>query len=216
MPKEIDSAALSQMNRTLGLAGGGGAAQSILDDYYVNQVIDVGPIVRRSRTIAPSEGLYGAQFSFTHAAANTQTNYIDPWSPGALIHNGYPASVPLGYDVWIVGGGGDVNTAANFSALLFGATVTNLMIGLGVNQSGAAITVGGFTNRFIASDTILTLGGIGNFISNANDQTYFKIGARIRRGQRLVLQTTSTGALIVTFSVMLALLPSGLGQDATT
>lgn len=216
MSKEIDSAALSLLNRILGLAGGGGSPISLLDDYWVNQVIDIGPVVRRSRTIAPSEGIYGMRFFLTHAGADTQAAAVNPYAPGNLAMNGYPAEVPEGYDAWLMGGYGTVDGAAAFTSLQVGSEMPAIQFGASVLQTGGVGAAVQANFPYLSSATVLNLAGIGIFFTNLAGETFLQCGYRLRRGQNLFVRTVSSAALVCNFYAIIALLPSGLGQDVIT
>lgn len=214
MGKEIDSAALTELNQVLGLAGSGGAPRTELEDGAVNLVLEILPIVRRSRAIPPSEGIFPILFLFTHAAANDQIRSIDPYAPGTNAYPPYPGTVPDGFDYWVTGCGGRVSLAANFTNCVFATIVNGSNVGIGLDQVGNMLGVGARYMPLASFNDAANLGGSDYLTSEG--LAYQHIGRRIRRGDLLSFASTSSGVLDIYFMVMGCLLPSGLGQDAIT
>jgi len=212
--KTIDSGALSILNRILGLAGSGGSQRTELEDGLVTQVLDVASIVRRSRAASGSEGIFYGLLQNTHAVANSQSSTIDPYAPGTLQWNTYPASIPDGFDVWVLGCSSfSTLTGSNFSEGILELISSERHLGWAVDQAGAAI--GGA----IALSTVLArwdIAGSFNINLTHEEQSFVKAGIRVRRGQTISFSSTSSGALTTRVAVILGVFPSALGQDAST
>ena len=212
---EIDSDALTLARRILGL-GYGGEQRAQLDDGHVSQVLDIAPVVRRSRAVRGS-GLFTCVMENAHAAANSQTSTINPYAPGALANAGFPGTVPAGFDVWIVSISGmlTVGAIANFTAGVLFQDILLDNIGMSVDQAGAAaLPAAGFTEHYMARfDDAVNEGGRSYIISEAG-QPYVRIGERLARNNAdITWATTSGGAITCVATVLLGLFPSGLGQD---
>lgn len=221
MSRDIDSDALTTMNRLLGIAGRG-SSQTELDDGNLSQVIDVNPIVRRSRTPVGSTGFYICTLTNVHSAADNETSQIDPYLPGASVApaGGYPASVDLSFDVWIAGmsiariagagqlDGGQVDLTTGSSTVFSGwgqddagdpdiSTIGTIITQFAVMNTGAA---GG--NSFAAEV------GSGLLASRAL--------VRVRRGLQIRFHSTADAAATFRLVLNIGLFPAGLGQDIVT
>jgi hypothetical protein len=210
---EIDSQALYNYKRVLGTAGQG-AGGTELDDANVTQVLDMWPIVRRSRTMANSTGIFNGAIRNIHAAANSQATTVNLYEPGALAHRGWPSEVPQGFDVWVLGaqlqrdsGAGNITggllrlTAGNTFGLGIGAPA-------GFEPSDSPILCA-FSSNLTTGPSVIAL-----YTELGTGKAVCKIGARIRRGFTLSLDTTSGASVTVRCIMTLGLFPEGLGQDA--
>jgi len=101
--KKIDSDALGDLTKALGLTGRG-APVTELTDGIVDQALEVGPIIRRGRTLAGSQGIFTAILQNEHTDAETISNSIDPYKvPAAIAIPPYPPSpMPAQFDVWLL------------------------------------------------------------------------------------------------------------------
>ena len=214
--KTIDSDALGVLTKALGLTGAGSPVTELADGI-VDQALDIVPIVRRSRTLAGSEGLFTAIISNIHTAANTLTTLIDPFRPGsALVRAPFPDIVPPEFDLWLLtvtlrrqSGTGTVNATLAFQP---GAQQQ----AWGVNDSGAQVVqqdpqVIAYWNTLVTSNT--TFGYL-----SGTSPPLIPVGMRLPRGSGAfppVLRFVSAASAIATYNVSLnfGLFPVSLGQD---
>ena len=216
MTKRIDSDALTILTKALGLTGAG-APITELNDGVVDQALDVVPIVRRSRTLGVSQGLYTAIISNIHTAGDTRTEQLDPYRPGtALVIAPFPAVIPPQFDLWLLtatlrrqSGTGTVNATLAFQP---GAHEQ----AWGVNDAGAAVVqqdmqVIAYWNTLVTSNT--TFGYL-----SGTSPPLVQIGLRLPRGTAAfppALRFVSAASAIATYNVSLnfGLFPVSLGQD---
>ena len=214
--KTIDSDALSILTKALGLTGAGSPITEIADGV-VDQALDVVPIVRRSRTLAGSEGLFTAIISNIHGAANTITTTIDPHRPGsALVVAPFPDVVPPEFDLWLLtatlrreSGTGTVNATLGFQP--------------GAQQQAWGVTDGGV--QVVQQDlqviaywnTLVTSNTTFGYLSGTSPPL-IPIGMRLPRGSGAfppTLRFVSAASAIATYNLSLnfGLFPVSLGQD---
>jgi len=216
MSREIDSAALTTLNRLLGIAGVG-SAQTTLEDGVLQQVIDVSSVVRRSRTPGTSTGYFLCPMLNDHAGADDEESQINPYTPGVLVNpaGGYPPVVRDGFDVWIVGATASRSAGAGD---LTGGVVEiehqSTDIGWGVTDTGAILTSSTPT-CFTAFAVLNTLAaGATPFAAEiGTGLLHSRAAIRVRRGQVIHWQTTSGGAMEALLILDIGLFPASLGQD---
>jgi len=215
MSKEVDSGALLLINRTLGIAGRG-SAQTDLDDGNLTQVIDVNPIVRRSKTLASFEGVYTGLLRNVHAVAGQLTSTIDPYALAVGAGAGFPDVVPAqsALDIWLIGA--CVFRLAG-AGTLDGATLetphTAAQKAFGIDDSGVAVDASGS----------ISLGHWDAILGTVNTDpattpqgnTWVPIGLRLARastGLRFISDVAGASATIQC-NMLIGVFPSGLGQD---
>jgi len=216
--KEIDSGALTLLNKILALPGAG-AQRTVLADELIWQSLDIAQVARRSLCQVGTDGIYVIAFECVHAGADTQNAVItNPYRPGTTLRfPPFPDIVGEGFDLWILGAA--VHVAAgvgNLGSAQLALTGDQSSFAMGVDQAGAAIGATSMRMPLGRWDSSATVGGAGIALQE-NGDPYVHIGLRMRRaGHSLQYNVTSTGALTSRCFVYCALLPTGLGQDAST
>jgi len=206
--REIDSTALLLANRMLGVAGPGSAATE-LEDGILNQVLDVAPIVRRSRTLGGSGGWYYALMENVHLAANAQSSTLDLYAAVGPI-NGYENPLPDRFDCWLmqascrrIAGAGDLTDG------VFSLNPAESQQGCGVDQAGAAFA--GSSNMALAVFDGIFTGGIA--INTLTNEANYKIGIRVPRGASIIWGTTAGAAATFRGELAIGVFPVTTGQD---
>ncbi len=216
MTREIDSGALLSLNRILGIAGQGSGSTE-LDDGNLTQVIDVAPVVRRSRVLGAtaSGGYWYWVQQHVHAAAGVLSSEIDFYDP-AFPQNGYPASVPKDYDVWIgsfsgrrTAGAGTLGTAR------LGIDPNSTSQCTGIDDSGAEVTNTQAQAIYEWDQLSSGVSGIPPAFQNSLTLAVQDHRAwRVPRGSTVACWTNAVGASATfLFQGWLGLFPEGLGQD---
>jgi len=216
--KIVDSQALEPVNKALGLAGSGDS-QTEITDGIVDQVLEVGPIVRRGRTLGDSQGIFRAVFRNTHAGADAQTSV---WSPYiTVVANAiapFPTPMPDSFDLWLTGAG--VRRQSGTGTVNAALMIQNVRQGFGVSQTGAFVASNGrvalaFWNQSVSVDSDVFLVSGGNF-----EWPFRKLALRIPRvseaGTRvqIMFETSSTAASEWELNLFYGMFPVALGQDA--
>jgi len=211
--KVITSTALNEVNRALGITGRGAAVTEFLDGQ-LDQVLDVGSLIRRGRSLGDGRGIFYGVLQNVHTDAETLVSQMNPYDPAVGNLNGYPAPLPIGYDVWLIGAAVDqVSGGGTLEALLFIDPPSNMQ-GWGVNDSGVAVVTGGEfpIARWNAVVTSTEEVGI-----QADGLPWARLGIRMMRGHQIdaVLRFSSTSSLTSTFNcfILMAVVPIALGQD---
>lgn len=227
MGKAIDSGALTILNRILGIAGSAtGSSQTDLDDGNLNQVLDVNPIVRRSRTQG-NTGWFYFLIENNHSGADDEVGTVDPYGIGTGGNGAvapYPIApvdggkgVPPGFEVHLIGVGLNRNSA---SGVLTGGLCSLIppatQQGFGVDDAGAQHLAGIniILARWDSINTATAAFGEGVGVT-AEGNTWIPINLRVPRGSLIRLMTTSAAAAIYTMYGVVGLFPISLGQDVS-
>ena len=185
----------------------------ILDDQNISLTLPLIPdITRRSRTQAPSTGLYSCQMQTEHSAAGSLTTVINPYAPqnpGAI----WPSDVPEDFDAWVIG--------ANI-ALVDGDIVDLDDASLEINPlddsaRGWTVSTGGGAIAGNLSFTQIAHWDQADMVDASRKKGIWRpLNLRFRRGDRLQFITKSNlaGDLDIVCAMIWALFPAGLGQDA--
>lgn len=220
MTVAIDSSALTVLRRSLGIAGTG-SGQTDLDDGNLSQVIDVVPISRRS--LAFGSGIWQFQMIFVHSNTTGRNTIFDPYEPKTAggtpsNKNGYPVIVPHGFDVWLIAMSLTTNDATDFSSVTAGIVTAATASGMNItNTNGVSTSPGGAALEFPLAhwDTtdVMTNGTIAGLTIQGD--LIARLGYRLRRGERISVDSVTDTAGTATNSVTLTLglFPVALGQD---
>jgi len=213
---EIKSDALQVVNKALGVAGTGGAGNTQLQDGILDQVLDVGALARRGRTLASRQGIYTAIMRNQHTNAESLTITTAPYNQtGANVVPPYPAPVPDRFDIWLLSAvvtqlSGSGTLTATLS--IFYAAV---QLAWGLNNSGSPVT--GATEHPVAFwDALATENTLTMALRNGARGPFAPIGVRLPRSDSTFIRFRSTSSATSIFDCLLTfgLFPVGMGQDA--
>ena len=207
---EVDSTALHQVARALGVRGLNDNA--VFQDEQLQQVVDVGPLIRRGMTLAGSEGIYIGVFQNDHAAAGVLTSTVDPYAVAGTA--GWPNPIPDNLEVWVLQCSALLVTAGD--AGVFGDGQFD------AQWPAARVAWGTPANRAMPLalyDAEVSLGSLGVSLAEIGSGEITKrLGIRIPRGVTLRWTTESTGVGTPEYRLLalVGLFPIGMGQDAMT
>jgi len=216
MARQITSESLEPLNKALGL-GAGGSQSTELQDGIVDQVLEVGPIARRGRTIAGTTGVFRVVLRNEHVGAGILSTSFQPYQPlTAGVFAPYPDPVPDTFDFYILGA--SVERVSGVGTLDEAAIrITNIVQGFGLDNSAAAVTsVSIFT---IASwNSLNTSAIVPPYGLTELREPYKTINLRIPRkgavaSPFLRFDTRAQAAALFDCVMMCALFPVALGQD---
>jgi len=211
--KKIDSDALGVLNKALGLTGRGSQVTE-LTDGVVDQALDIGPIVRRGRTAAGTEGIFVFRLRNGHTDAQSLTTIINPFNLAAGIAIApFPDPIPDLFDLWILNASVlRVSGTGTLSAALFANYPASVM---GVSKQGGGTLAIGITSHALAFWDALISENITFALLNQLGPLA-KIGIRLPRSTltQLVWATTSSATSIYDIIITVGLFPVALGQDA--
>ena len=214
MAKLVDSDALGKVQQALGITGRG-AQETELTDGILEQVIDVARMVRRGRTISPSEGIFYGVFENTHVGAGTVNAVINPYRPELALNTPpYPAVVPPQFDIWLLYASAVRTTGTGVGCALLDVQYSGQTQGWGVDQAGAAV-VQVPRIPLVSWDKTVTC-GYDFLCHGAENQPVVKLGYRFPRigTPDLTFRSTVDAEAIIHCTVVLGLFPVSLGQDA--
>lgn len=206
---KIEGPGLEGLREAIG-ATGQGSQFTELPDGVVDQVLDVGPIIRRGRTPAGSSGIFTAEIANVHVAGALVATEIDPYSAGSAV-SGYPTPIPPGFDVWLL------QSWAWFSS---GAALIDAQ--LAVNQpatrfafSGAAQAITQPIRSYhIATLSSLSIAGVTCYRSIGDGLIGARHPYRIPRGATIQWVTNNAAAAAnYRVDLLLGVFPAGFGQD---
>jgi len=212
MGRPIKSDALTELDAALGLTGSGTAVAE-LQDATVEQVMELTAIVRRSRTLAGTQGIFTGTIHNIHVGAQSRTTSVDPYAVTAGVIAPYTNPIPRGLDVWLFGcsmarisGTGTINASLDIGTSLSG---------WGIDSAGAAVTLQ--TTQIANWDTITTYGGFASGGLSTDLHVYTKIGLRLPQvagqGTALIFRTASSATSTYALSLHMGLFAASLGQD---
>ena len=206
----IESDALGELGRTLGIAGAGGT--TLLDTGNVSQVLPLEKIIRRSRTPGITGGWFHCVILNEHAGAGALSRGIDPYAPGEFAVAPYPATVRPGFDFWLLGAG---LARTSGSGALDGAVLSinpaDAQQGWGVDDSGAILlsSIDMVIARWTSFDATTTkVHGVAG-----DGSAWVPLKLRIGRGANIKLVSDVDAAADVLLQMICGLFVSGLGQD---
>lgn len=213
--KKMDSDALGTVNKSLGLTGSG-AANTEFADGTVEQVLDVGPMVRRGRTPAATGGLFTCTFSFTSSGAQELQRAINPYEPGgALTYSPYPNSVNNYFDLWVLDA--SMNRQSGSGTIEAGLYYQFGNRGWGIDQSGARVdplTVG--SGVLAVWDDFQSVGSAEWGVQGDQVKILPKI-PKVRLARTadtyLIFHINTSATCEVNCVLTLGMFPNGLGQD---
>jgi len=214
--KRIDSDALGVLNRSLGLTGAGSQVTELADGV-VDQVLEVGQIARRGRTLADVQGIFTPTFRNAHTDVSTVSSVVDPYNVGTTIAIApFPANVPAQFDLWLIGA--SLRHAAGTAS---GMAIATLSLTVGTRSAGWGIQSGGLIlvsqpMRLAMWDAMAT--DVTAFGVLAGDRGPHKdIRLRLPRGgggSSLIFASVSTVTVTVDCQLIIGMFPASLGQDA--
>lgn len=216
MGKPIQSNALDGLYRSLGLSGGVAPGVTILDDGTVSQTLDIGQVVRRSRTPGVTAGWYYGVLENDHPAAGMVESTLDPYNAGAAAIAPFPAVISgaLGLDFWLLSA--SVRRVAGVGALDGGVLYLDAVgtqQAWGIDDSG--VPSAGLQDIPVARWTALdNTTGHAHGISG-NGDAMVKIGLRVAQPSSIRFRSDATDAAMIRCVMVCGLFPAGLGQDVS-
>jgi len=208
MMQKIDSQALDVLKEALGLSGVG-APVTELTDGIVDQVLEVGPIIRRSRTLAATTGLFTAMMRNIHVGADSRTTELNPYNATTTARPPYPSPMPRGFEVWLLNA--VINQSAGAGTLQGALRVNCPATVMGMSSTGGSVAT--VQNLAFWDAVIVEATTFG--IRAAQAQPMQRIGMRLPRSAatQLVFATTSSAAATFECFLTLGVFPIALGQD---
>jgi len=216
MAREIDSAALTAVQKQLGMSGVGPSSALLLDED-LPQSFDVIPAVRRSLADIATRGQFYGTLQNVHAAAGPLVSQINPYDATTRAFGTFPAPVPEDFDLWLMGcsiqrvsGTGTVEAAIEMEYF-------SRMRGFGAGDNDAPASARGrLTLMFV--DTIVTIASspFGIEVIHRSGRVLSE-GLPLRLGRNdcfLHFFTEATALSTYDATFMLGLFPAGLGSDA--
>jgi len=217
--KRVDSDALGDVNRALGLTGAGSPVTELADGV-IDQVLEIGQLARRGRTQGAHQGLFTAVLRNEHTDAETLSVSVDPYRVGTVIDfPPYPSLMPVGFDVWLLqasvrehsGGPSTMNATLSID-------FSNDQQGWGVTDGGVIVT-SSQPHRLALWNALANDGTDFGLLAGAVQPSVYP-NIRLPRGSRpgastSVIMFRSTSSVTVSYDcqLLLGVFPSALGQD---
>lgn len=210
------------LKRIQGLIGAPGSALGPveLEDSLVTQTLPVIPELAR-RGLAPGTiGGWGfGLLENVHSGADGESSSIDPYNAGASAILGYPAVVPLEFDVWFLGatmvrssGAGGLTLAS------VGINPVDSQQMWAQDDAGDPVAGSSPAMRLGLWDALSTGISVGvDFGITEAGQPYIPINLRVPRGGCIIqFQTEAAAAAEFQMMALMGLFPAALGQDVVT
>jgi len=210
----VDSDALTLLRRVLGIAGRG-AGRTDLDEGNLAQVVDVNPIVRRSRSLVGTDGIFMGVIQHDHGAgATTLATAINPYratNPRAPWI--FPGNrVPDDMEIWLIAASMALvlGTGSNFTSGTLDITVPTAATVMSSDEAGGPVPASALV--LAMWDTIVG-GPTADVGLQENGSPWWRGPIRIRRNTTIRLRSGGINAVEVQLMFLLALTPISLGQD---
>jgi len=213
MVKRIRSDALDVVNRALGIDGSG-APVTEFPDGILDQVLDVGSLIRRGRTQGRTTGLYYGVLRNIHAGAGDLTTDINPFNFGTTgLLPPFPTPIPAHFDLWLLSATVQQAAGSGTIAAILDLVWPTTQQAFGIDDSGVAVTA---TVPITVAhwDTIVTVDILFAVLAGT-DQPEARINLRLppSPNTRILFRTTASAAATFDCTMILGLFPVGLGQD---
>jgi len=207
--KRVDSAALSEVDRALGITGQSSGITEFADKD-LTQVYDVARSVRRGRTIAGGTGIFTAQLTHVHTGAGDLFVSVNPYDVAVGAIAPYPTPMPRQFDIWLLGASVEQQSGSGtFVGLL---QASQPFQGFGVNDSGVAVVRNQALSLALWDSVVTVSDEVG--LTEAG-QPWVPIRMRLARSPVTEIIFRSTASAVATFhcQILLGVFPVGLGQD---
>lgn len=216
MTQDFDSAALELLNRAYGLAGGG-AQRTFLQDDDIQQVMEVRPINRRSRTPFLN-GLFTAILRNVHpAAAGELRSFVNPYIV-VNAHNGFPDPVNQElFDIYFLGASAQVNGATAAASAAIAIDWPAGIQGMSDLAAGGPINPADFTQGLFGWDDFSFSTAAEGILCSDGSGNMWKDAARMRLPHEAQLifisETDAATARTFTAHLLFSIVPITSGQD---
>ena len=207
--KKVDSQALGVVLRSLGLTGAG-AQETEFTDGTLDQVIDVGDLIRRGRTPGISRGVFYGIMQTIHTDAQLRTVAVEAYTQSVGVVPPFPTPIPESFDLWLMAAVvRQISGTGTLSAALF-LTYAASQQAWGEDSAGAAVAAtGAFTLAYW--DGLITQ--TQEFGVRDGKEPFARMGIRLTPGAVLTFSATSSATSVFNCYVLLGLFPAGMGQD---
>jgi len=209
--RRVNSDALGTVWKALGLTGQG-AELTEMPDGILDQVVDVGPMIRRGRTQATTEGIYTPVLRNIHTDAESLSSSVTPYDvPGAIAP--YPSPMPQQFDVWLLGASVHLLSGAGTLSAFLTVNWVAANQGWGIDDSAAPIGAVNIEKAVARWDAIATVTvGVG---LQPDGNPWARLGVRLPRAAATSIIFRSKSSVTATFDcqLMIGVFPVGMGQD---
>jgi len=216
--KKVTGDALSEFNKALGLFGQSDSPETEFADGTLYQTIDAVPIVRRSRSLADSTGIFRGVMRNTHPGAGNIQSVVSPYFMEFPIPPfGDVVQGPLNplFDLWLLGA--SCNRISGTGTMVAYLGIQNMRQGFGISDTGASIVVANEVMPLIHWDTVV---GINQtFLTAESGQPYVRLNMRLPKQSQtavrvqLFFRTTASAICVWDCQTIWGMFPAGLGQD---
>ena len=213
--KKVNAQALGDVNRALGLTGAGSPSTEF-SDGILDQVVDVGPLIRRGNTLAQTQGVFTGVLVNDHTGAGTLSTTADVYELGnALVTAPYPPTIPRGLELWLIGAScQQVTGSGTFSGALY-LNVDDVLEGFHINNSGTSPGTVSSPMAIAYWDAIKTV--TNSFGIQEDGKPFAPIGLRLPRtnapGTTVIWRSTASAVTRFECLLLMGLFPIGMGQD---
>jgi len=214
---QITGDQLALVQKVFELAGSQMAGVTDLDDGHVQQIVQINELVRRSTINSVPCGWWQGVLENVHSGADTESSFIDPYVPGADANAPFPALIPDGFDIWLCGvSGARSSGAGGLTSGVCSINPAQSTQAWGRDDSGAPL--GAIGPRMVVAifDNIVATSLSQDPMEDQQGRTFVPVGVRLPRGTTLAFNSTSAAAAEFQVHFLLAVHPSGMGQDVVT
>jgi len=203
-----------------GIPGSQSSGVTEVDLDNVQQVINVVPeVLRRSDNVIGNNqgGWFQGTMQNVHSGADAELSTYVPYkmtvAGGTTVVGaapGFPAPIPEGWDVWLIGC--SLERTAGAGSVVALLSLNDNPLGWGIDDSGAAVTGSPLISLVRFTSIVNDVGGYGYGIG-ADGMAFQRVGIRLPPKIDFEFRTNSTAAATVQLSIVMGLFPEGMGQD---
>lgn len=208
--RPVDSAALTQVARSLQIGSGQGETE--FHEELLQQVLDVSELVRRGMALPGARGIITGAVKNIHGAGGVVSTSINPYSVGNTARQApYPAQVdPDRFDLFLLGATMVRQAGTGTAVGVLRLAASSVPAGFGIDSAAAAVSGGQLLLAHFPDNVTIT--GTVTFGTTGTGRSYAPIGVRLP-DSNLVWITEASAASEWQVNMLLGMFPAGLGQD---
>ena len=215
--RDLDSDALTLIQRQLGYSGVGDPRTTFLDSELA-QIFDVGSGVRRARADIATGGWWFGILENVHLGADDMVSNINPYSGlQGFSANTFPPSVdPQKFDIWIHGAVLKRTAGVGFLTATLTYLTLERAMAFGKDDGGTVVAPQAVAIPMAFFDDVINTGANIYGINAVSGQVYQRVNVRMPSQGFLQFESVSTNASTWQMSIILGLFPVGMGSDVAT
>lgn len=218
MGRAVDSDALVQVGRQLGISGQAGQFTDFEEDS-LTQVYEANSAIRRGRADIATGGWFFGILENVHSSGDSEVSNIDPYEAGIFAAGSFPQIVDPRYDIWIEGVSVEQISGTGDADHLLELLLPARFMAWGKDDAGVAVAATAKAHAVASWNGLFPASGPNIWAVNGRTATqqdaHIPLGFRMPRGGAfLQFSSLSTAASEWQMCIIMGLFPIGMGSDA--